>query len=229
MIGATATIINLQTTVRSAVSNSRFLPLVLTAVLLLPACGAAPPVPEDQFYRLPPPQATEPNEPLVGTLAVHRLVTDGLHNGRAILYSDESRPLRLKQYHYHHWVDIPPRLVQEHMIAYLREAGAAAMVVSQDPRTPAEYAITGKIQRFEQIKSEQETQVVVGLELQFRDESDGRPVLVREYRETVPAASGDLHEVVRAFGRALERIYGGFLQEIRGRVGAAGKSVDAGQ
>ena len=53
---------------------------------------------------------------------------DGLYRERAILYSENE--IEIKQYHYHHWVDSPSRLLQEHLADMLSSSGISKIVLT---------------------------------------------------------------------------------------------------
>ena len=80
---------------------------------VLAGCGA-PPVPDDHFYRLGEVSSTQKfAQPLIdGKLLVEMPLAAGIRRERAILYSEDPAHVELRRYHYHHWEDQPPRLLQ---------------------------------------------------------------------------------------------------------------------
>lgn len=194
-------------------STTRKLALTIATTVLLVACAVPPPVPEDHYYYLPEAKL-EKSAPLVKELAVKRFVADGLHSERALLFSKAGKSLRLKQYHYHHWTDIPPRMLQEHMITALRNAGAANMVINHDPVNRSKYTLSGKIRHFEQYASGQASEIRINIELRLDDEH-GKPILLKDYRRIQSAESTAPHDLVTAFGLALADIYREFLNDWR--------------
>ena len=189
---------------------SRFNIILLAS--LLASCAAQPPVPEDNFYQLPTPQITAKAKTITNTLSVKRLVSDGLHSERALLFSKAGQALQLKQYHYHHWSDTPPRMLQEHLISALRSANVADTVTNYDPTQDVSHRLTGKIRHFEQIERGNKNQILVELELQLNDKS-GKLVLLKDYRVTQTANSASPHDLVDAYGVALNKLVTKFIAD----------------
>lgn len=185
---------------------------LLMAGLLVSACSVQPPVPEDHYYRLPAVSLKATSAFLANELAVKRFITDGLHSERALLYSDSDQPLSLKQYHYHHWNDAPPRMLQENIISSLRLAGVSKQVVNYDPARRSEYTLHGKIRRFEQFNRGSSSSIVIDIELRL-DNKSGDPVLIKDYRKELSAHSSAPHDLVIAFGDALSTIYADFIAD----------------
>ncbi len=85
---------------------------VVTVVLLvmLAACAAQAPVPQDKYYRLQAIPAFQPlsSPVLSGVLEIERFMADGLTAGRPIVYVDAADPNQLREYHYHFGRRPPP-------------------------------------------------------------------------------------------------------------------------
>lgn len=194
--------------------------LVGAATLLLAACvGGQPPVPEDRFYRLPETDGSEhfAEALLNGTVGIARLSADGLHHERAVLYIESERPLEIRRHHYFYWSDSPPRLIQAHLLDYLRAVGVGERVVPYDPALRMDHVISGRLLRFERLLGAQGPAVAVSLELQLDARGDGGPARIGTYSVTRPVADGSVNAAVQGFGAALEEIYGRFVAELRGR------------
>lgn len=189
---------------------------ILGMVLLgVTGCGSAPPVPVERYYRIGVAAPTALSAPaLPGLLAVAPLQSDGLHSERALLYADQGQPRELRRYHYHHWVDSPPRLLQEQLVAYLRQARAAATVLPDDPRLPAEHRVIGRLVRFERLNNAERALAAVELELGVEHKGSARPVLLRRYSAELPARDGSVAAVVEAFEQAVGDVYGRFLSDL---------------
>jgi ABC-type uncharacterized transport system auxiliary subunit len=194
--------------------SARLTAPLLLMLSLLAGCAQQPPVPEDRFYRLQTPQDGSVTHPLKGSVAVKRLQSDALHNDRAILYSEASQPLQLKRYHYHFWIDTPPRLISEHLISWLRHSRAADVVLTDRPGVRPDYTLSGKIRRFEQITDKGQSSVEVSLELQLENNGNHIPLLVRDYSARVAARSRNIEDVIAAFSEALTRIYADFMKDV---------------
>lgn len=199
-------------------STASFL-LLCSVVLLLNACGSATPVPEDKFFRLGMGHISQQQTIFPGSVAVQRFKADGLHNGRAIIYTDSKEPLQLKQYHYHHWLDAPSLMIQDHLISYLRKTHAAPLVVEDQPGIHSEYVITGKIIDFEQVTDGKQTRADVKLELQLIKRGENTPILVQEYKQSVPTTDSSLYMLAKGLSTGLTSIYADFLKGVSGHLG----------
>lgn len=193
----------------------------LLAVLLagLAACASQGPVPEDRYYQLSPVaqekgRLTSAATLLPGRLGVGRLKTDGLRDERTLLYVQQGQPLQIRRYHYHHWVDAPTRMIQQHMLAYLRAAGAATEVVQYQPGIRVDYEVRGRLVRFERLLSDGHGKVLVELELELRHgaRSGTAPLL---YRAEIEPEDDTLYAAAVAYSAALQEIYAHFLADMR--------------
>ncbi len=84
--------------------------LAILFVLILTSCVNQPPLPTDHYYRLRVAQDINSDKEIVNSISVIVFQADGLYRERAILYSENE--IEVKQYHYHHWIDSPNRLLQ---------------------------------------------------------------------------------------------------------------------
>ena len=192
---------------------------VVVAVAMLLGCATQEPVPENNFYRL---QIDAPQQPagsiLNGTLAVGPLQGNGLVGGRAMVYSEASLPLQLRQYHYHNWIESPPQLLQEQLVLFLRAAGVAKQVISTDTGVNAEYLVSGKIRKLLENRSSNGALVTVGLELALIRTRDMQMLLLKDYEQTeVVSKENTMHDVVTAYGLAVSKLYKNFLDDLRAR------------
>ena len=194
--------------------NSRLVHITLISLLLalFSACAVPPPVPEDNYYQLPKATINAQARVLVKDLAVKRLVSDGLHGERPLLFSQSGQALQLKQYHYHHWSDTPPRLIQEYLISALRQAKLANTVTNYDPGQRTALTLSGKIRHFEQISRGSKNEVLVELELQLHDKHH-KLVHLKDYRVSQRAKSAKPHDLVSAYGEALNKIIRDFVSD----------------
>jgi ABC-type uncharacterized transport system auxiliary subunit len=185
--------------------------------LSLSACfGDAPPVPEDNYYRItlaaPPERSGGPL--LAGVVLVEPFDADGLLRDRALVYSGDDPAGELKQHHYHFWTDAPPRLLQEATASYLRRAGIAESVVTPELRVPADLEVQGHLLRLERLLGGDVPRVAVELRLALVQADDGRLVAMNDYADEVACADDSVSAAVAAFNQALSGIYARFLADI---------------
>ena len=188
----------------------------LLFILILAACGKAPPVTPDSFYRLPEPGTGEGSISRLsqGIVLVRPLLSDGLRSERAILFSDDPGGLTLRQHHYYFWVDTPQRLVQRQFIAYLRAWHAAPMVMGETD-VLADRVISGRIIRFEYSRDGERKTVHLELELRVDRAGDEHPMLLNDYRADIPVDGRGMDAVVMAFNQGLEQVFKAFVEDLR--------------
>jgi ABC-type uncharacterized transport system auxiliary subunit len=193
--------------------------LVLLIILVLSGCATPAAVPEDSYFQLPAalPQGSPAGSLLKGVVGVARPVADGLHSERAILYTTATEPLKVRQYHYHFWMDSPPRLIQEQLLGFLRAGRLGTRVVREHSRTPLNYLVTSRIVHFERILEKGNPKVNVALELGFDRVPDegGKYAWSKTYAVTLPTEEPGMYASVVAFGEALQKIYREFAEDLR--------------
>lgn len=206
---------------RRRASAAVFSALVLGAAL--GGCGTSSAPPQDSFYRLEAEDAGRRyGQPLLpGTVEVNRFSADGVTGERAILYSDGDRQLR--RYSYHYWVDSPTRLAQQSLIEELRQAAAATTVVSPDLRVPADWRVSGEMERLEHHRSgEEPTSVMVSVEISVVNARTGELVMVDSFQATRPVESQRVAAAVGAFNGAWTDIVASFLDRLAEAAAARG-------
>ncbi len=189
--------------------------VVFFGVLIASGCQTLPAVPEHKYYRLrvaPAPARLVQPTLLQGELVVRPLRADGLYTERAIVYSDE-RQLQLQQYHYHHWLYSPPRLVQEYLAGRLRQDGVASVVRLDGPSAETAYAVSGRIVRFDKIVAASQIRASVALELRL--EKKNRMLWQQIYTASEVTTDASMAGFVVAMETALNRVYSEFFKDLR--------------
>ena len=195
-------------------------PLVVLLTLAAAACGAPPPVPQDNFYRL---QVTAPVAPaatagktlLSGTLEVERLSADGLTAGRPIVYSNSAAAHELHEYHYHFWTEPPTVMLRDQLVAYLRGTNVAATVVTPELRARPDYILAGKIRRLERIVGSAPG-AVLELELGLREAKTDKLMFVETYQERADGSTNTdtVGGTVKSLNEAMARIFARFVGDL---------------
>ena len=190
--------------------------LIFASIGFLTACGSAPPVPEDQYYRLQAIYASEPltTKPLAGTIEVDRFVADGLTSERAIVYSDIQKPNQVRAYHYDFWIKPPTVMLRDELVSFLRKSKISDAVVTPEMRVNAEYALTGKIKHLEQVKMESGYRTILEVELGLRHPNTGKLLFLDTYRLENDARGSSVGAAVKSLNTALSIIYSEFLTSI---------------
>ena len=185
-------------------------------MLLLGACfGGGESVPQDQFYRLSAASCTgERLTPIANVLAVSALQSDVLHRERPILYSQADEPLKLQRYHYHHWTNVPSKLIQDHLVDYLRSCGIAKHVIRYGDQAKIDAEVGGQIKRFERVLGKSGTTVVVQLELFYQTRGKSPRLYQHVYEHQLDVGNGSMHATALAFSQALQAIYADFIRDL---------------
>ena len=183
--------------------------LIIFMVSLLTACGSPAPVPQDHFYRLPAAEVDADNRLTNGVLLVEPFRANGLIRERSLVYVDSGDSVELERYHYHLWHESPGYMLQQHLADYLRHSNGADTVTTTHA-VPAEVVITGELHQFMRIHAEDGDRVVVSLELRLQHVDGDGPGFHRLYTEYEPVNGQGMTAVVKAFNRALSRIYNDF-------------------
>ncbi len=142
--------------------------LVFGLALLATGCAGSGPVPEDHFYRLVTAPAAQSGSPtLEGVLEIERFSADGLMQERPLLFSRGGGEFQVHQHHYHYWIEPPTQLLQEELAAYARRRGLAGTVVTPGARIRVDFAVSGRVRRFERIIGDGSPRVRVELRLEL--------------------------------------------------------------
>lgn len=186
----------------------------LAAILLLALVAAcsSPPAPRDTFYRLDlaPPAHRFDKPALPGVLEVNRLDTDGVLSERALAYQEPGKGIQ--RYRYDFWSEPPGVLLQDRIAQMLKAANAAERIVTPDLRVPPDYALRGKVRRFEQIAGA--NKVAVEVQLVLVNARNGDLVMMETYAAEVPAAADTPEAAVAAIGRGADQVMARFLADL---------------
>lgn len=188
---------------------------ILAGLALLTACASPPPLPEDVYYRLQALTRPErlPSPILDGTLVVEPVRAGGALQSRAMLYSDDSEGLRLREYNYHRWEDSPGRMLQQRLTHTLRQRGVARQVVDR-PVAGADFRLSVDLERFERRLTGDTAAAVVALEFSLTTFDQSAVILVARHVETEPAGTRAMEATVQAFSRAVDRAISRFVAQL---------------
>ena len=190
--------------------------VVLSVGFLAVACGGAPPVPEDHYYRLQAVYAAEPLsvKALPGTIEVDRFVADGLTSERPIVYSEAGSPNQVKAYHYDFWIKPPTVMLRDELVSFLRTSQISDAIVTPEMRVSADYALTGRIKHIEQVVMKSGYRTVLEIELGLRRPSTGKLLFLETYRLENDANGSTVAAAVDSLNTALSIVYSDFLTSI---------------
>lgn len=185
-------------------------------LLVLAACSAGQPAPEDRFYDISPASpAAQARPSLTGGLSIALVEADPLRSGRAILYRHADRPLQLGRYHYEFWADQPPRMIRQALLETLRQSGVADRVEIGGRRPHFDYELAVRLLRFESLVESGRTLADVELEVVLRSTRDGNPLWTKVYRQQTASRSGDMHALADAMQQGLAQIFGQLIEDLK--------------
>ena len=187
--------------------------LSLLALLLLTGC-ASDPVPDVAYYRLGDAPAIAGVQPLEAPLEVQTFLADGVYNEQAILYVNAEAG-SLRGYHYQLWGDPPVRMLQRRLIETLRTNHVAPLVADRLPSEDGVLRVIGLIRHFEREKTSGAWQVKVAFEFRIEGTNGEKPLLLKEYAATQPAADDTIPATTRAFGEAVDRCFAQFVADLQ--------------
>ena len=181
-------------------------------IFILPACVKQPPLPTDHYYRLPALQEVNTDSEIIDSVSVIAFQADGLYRERAILYSENE--IEIKQYHYHHWVDSPSRLLQEYLAERLRLSNISEVVLTTFEGN-SNIIIKGKIKAFEQKKLNDKNSAFVSIEFRVEENNVSLPILYKQYTQVIDSEGSSMTSTINAFGIAVNSIYENFYYDLK--------------
>lgn len=184
--------------------------LMVVALATLSAC-ASPAPPKDNFYRLEAPRvAALAQLVLPGVVEVNRFDVDGALSERGLAY--QAKDGALARYNYDLWSDAPATALQLVLAESLRDAHVAGQVVTPDLRVPPDWAVRGRLYRFEYLPDQ--GRVAVKMQLAVVSARDGALVLLDTYAAEPVVQGAGPEAAVAALNRAVSDIFTRFTSDL---------------
>lgn len=181
---------------------------VLTALMILPGCGA---VKYPHYYTLdvPPPPDPPAQGNLHATLAVREFRSpEYLHQG-TIVY--KTSPEQIGFYNYQRWAADPRELVTTAVADRLRASGKFTQVKSYDGRPDIDYVLSGRLEKLEEIDYDGAVKVEVEVSAQMVQLTTGATVWTNSVDEVGTVDKRDVPTVVSAMNRTMGEAIGKLL------------------
>ena len=190
--------------------------LLALIALMLTACGSAPALPPDRFYRLEPvPQVGPAGPPAAAALLVNDLAGRNFLGGNRIVFRTREEPLATQRYEALLWEEPPTQSLAKALVSALRAAQVFQFVVVAAERVGSDYLLSGELQRFEHRPTDQPPRVVATLHLTLVQADNRRTLASRDYsgEELVDGATPDA--MVAAFTRLSARLIGEAVRDLQ--------------
>ena len=176
--------------------------LAAAAALLLLSLAGCGKVPRSYYYTL---ESSLPVPPAAVTAGVEIAVTrfrasQALSQDR-LMYRPS--PHRVDFYEYHRWVDTPPDLVTQNLIAHLRRSGMFRSVTGTRGASRADYLLRGRVEHLEEVDSAGGVSARVGLSVELVEVKTRSRVWAGEGSHEAPVNERSVEGVVRAMNESL--------------------------
>lgn len=187
-------------------------PLMVVIVASLAACGAPRPV---KYYVIDVPKtpAASVSAPLPITLLVGRFTASHLYHDDRLVYG--SGPVQLGTYEYDRWAEAPADMVQDLLVAQLRNSGQYAAVSRVTSSVRGDYVIRGHL--LDMYGVDQPAMVArFSLQLELYDPVGRATIWNQTYSHDEPVQGKTVPNIVEAMDRniaqGLQQLSGGLAQ-----------------
>ena len=172
-------------------------------LVILTSCGVRVRYPNYYTLNLPAP----PDPPHAGnahaTVAIGEFRAPNYLKQGAIVYKPS--PEQIDFYVYHRWAANPCEFVTDSVIERLRASGNFARVMSYDGRSGAEYVLSGRLEKLEEIDYAGSVKVEVAISAQMTNLATGLTVWANSVSEVGDVNKRDVPAVVSEMNHTMER------------------------
>jgi ABC-type uncharacterized transport system auxiliary subunit len=188
--------------------------LIITIAVSIAFVGCAGKVKYPTYYTLHvPPAPAPPAGPDARTsVAVREFRAPGYLRQGPLVY--RASPEQIGFYDYHRWAADPRQFVTAAVAERLRSTGSLAEITVYDGRSHADYVISGRLEKLEEVDYGGGVKVEVALSAQMTNVRTGTTVwsssasdIEDVSQRNVPAVVG---EMSKAMGRAIEKLLSSF-------------------
>jgi len=181
---------------------------VLTALIILAACGRAVKYPNYYTLDVPAPPDPPAQEGVRACLAVREFRSPTYLRRGAIVY--KTSPEQIGFYNYHRWAVDPREFVTNAVTERLRASGNFAQVKLYDGRSDIDYVLSGRLEKLDELDYGGAIKVEVAISAQRANLATGATVWTNEVSEVGTVGQRDVPGVVAemnaTMGRAIEKL-----------------------
>lgn len=176
--------------------------LLLSSLIILAGCSSKMRYPNYYTLNLPAPPDPPASENAKATVAIREFSAPGyLRRGQIVF---KTSPEAVGFYAYQRWAVDPCEFVTDSMQDRLTATGLFAHVKRYDGRADAEYLVTGRLERLEEIDYDGSVKVVVAMSAQMIRFDTGATVWTKAVTKTGNVEKRDVPAVVSAMSNAMD-------------------------
>ena len=176
--------------------------LLLSSLIFLAGCSGKMRYPNYYTLNLPAPPDPPASENAKATVAIREFTAPGYLRRGEIVF--KTSPESVGFYAYHRWADDPCEFVTESLRNRLDATGLFAHVKRYDGRADAEYLVTGRLEKLEEIDYEGGVKVVVAISAQMIRSDTGATVWTKEVTKFGNVDKRDVRAVVSAMSNTMD-------------------------
>ncbi len=178
--------------------------LALTLGLLATLTGCAGKVRYPSYYTMNLPPAPDPAtaEIVRASIAVREFQSPAYLRQGPIVY--RATPEQLGFYEYHRWATDPRTQVTAAVIDHLQASGRFSAVFTYDGRSNADYMLSGRLEKLEEVDYQGGVNVEVALSAQITRLSTGSPVWSNTVSEIGPVPQRNVSGVVSQMNKSMD-------------------------
>lgn len=177
--------------------------VALCSLIALSGCAGKMRYPSYYTLNLPAPPDPPAAENVRATVAIREFTAPAYLRRGEIVY--KASPESIGFYAYHRWAVDPCAFVTDSVMDRLSASGAFAHVKRYDGRSDAEYLVSGRLEKLEEIDYEGGVKVEVAIQAQMIRSDSGATVWSKTVSEVGDVNTRDVPAVVSAMSRTTER------------------------
>ena len=177
--------------------------LALFSLIILAGCSGKMRHPSYYTLNLPAPPDPPPAENAKTTVAIREFSAPAYLRRGAIVF--KTSPESVGFYAYHRWAVDPCEFVTDSIRDRLGSSGLFAHVKRYDGRPDAEFLVSGRLEKLEEIDYEGGVKVVVAISAQMVRFDNGATVWTKAVSETGNVEKRDVAAVVSAMSDTMDR------------------------
>jgi|ERR1700685_524027 ABC-type uncharacterized transport system auxiliary subunit len=175
----------------------------LAALVILTGCMGRVRRPNYYILNMPAPSGPPAAEKAHATLAIRQFRAAAYLRQGAIVY--KTSPEQIGFYAYHRWAMDPRDFVTNSIAEHLRTGGAFAHLKPYDGSRDADYVLSGRLEKLEELDSQDGVKVQVAISAEITSIATGKTVWSNAVSETEDVDKHEVPAVVSEMNRAMQR------------------------